>query len=818
MANEFVVKNGLISQGNVTVSGSISTTSPVNLSGFATGSVLFTSGSEGAITGSSNLFWDNTNSRLGLNCIPTTDKLEIYGNIRFQNTLDYLKFANDLVAIKRSSNRMDLYAYSGWDFYDTLNSISRLRISTTGNVLINTTTDAGAKMTLRGSGATSATTALRVENTNASASLVVLDNGFVGIGKNTPISTLHLGNDTSGFLGDFTTPAITFNSLNNGIYLDANRINFKSGGGFSFGTDSNGILGNGFRINAALSNDLTTPIFVPTRISSGSTSGYGGNSAGNLSIITNNTPRLYVDFSGSVGIGTISPSASLHISGASSAALLEIDSPAVNNILYVSGSGRVGIGTSTPTATFDVSGSARLGNITFATSGTFETVTLGRATLTSNLGSANQFTLTTNSGTNTFINVGYGNLNLNTGILAAGNISLGGVRGRTLTFGGGEDYIGCADGTGGNYSTRISSWSNIEFGPTSGFPGSFVTRYTMTSTGFGIYVSSPTARLHVQGSGTTSATTAFLVQNANTSSSLAITDDGQINMIASGGRIKFINPSSGASGNGIFWGVSATGTTYGSITLSSGGGQLDYLTNTSYFHRFVTLGSTEVMRIGTGYTANIGIRTSSPQVGLHIATTTAISGSGSTLSVGTLISSSAVTVYKSGSTVLDIQGSQGQLFSVIDALSGSLMSVNDVSGLPILEVFSDDRVVMGTYGAPALIVTGSNTIISGSLRGRVVTLSTASATASMDCSLSNFFDLTLSGSMYLGVSNIQPGETINLRITQPATSGSLNYTSSIKFPNGLPYSASATSSVVDLISFISFDSSTLYATSLKNLI
>jgi len=72
--------------------------------------------------------------------------------------------------------------------------------------------------------------------------------------------------------------------------------------------------------------------------------------------------------------------------------------------------------------------------------------------------------------------------------------------------------------------------------------------------------------------------------------------------------------------------------------------------------------------------------------------------------------------------------------------------------------------------------------------------------------------------MFLGVSNIQPGETINLRVTQPAVSGSLNYTSSIKFPNGLPYAASATGSVTDLISFISFDSSTLYATSLKNLV
>ena len=49
----------------------------------------------------------------------------------------------------------------------------------------------------------------------------------------------------------------------------------------------------------------------------------------------------------------------------------------------------------------------------------------------------------------------------------------------------------------------------------------------------------------------------------------------------------------------------------------------------------------------------------------------------------------------SGSTIFDIQGSTGQLFSVTDSLSGSLMSVNDISGIPVLEVFSDDRVVMG---------------------------------------------------------------------------------------------------------------------------
>ena len=37
-----------------------------------------------------------------------------------------------------------------------------------------------------------------------------------------------------------------------------------------------------------------------------------------------------------------------------------------------------------------------------------------------------------------------------------------------------------------------------------------------------------------------------------------------------------------------------------------------------------------------------------------------------------------------------------------------LMSVSDVSGIPILEVFDDDRVVMGSYSSPAMTVTGSN--------------------------------------------------------------------------------------------------------------
>jgi hypothetical protein len=71
----------------------------------------------------------------------------------------------------------------------------------------------------------------------------------------------------------------------------------------------------------------------------------------------------------------------------------------------------------------------------------------------------------------------------------------------------------------------------------------------------------------------------------------------------------------------------------------------------------------------------------------------------------------------SGSALLDIQGSQGQLFSVTDQLSGSLFSVSDASGIPVLEAFSDTSVRLGLYGAEAIIVSGSNARITGSLLG-----------------------------------------------------------------------------------------------------
>jgi len=121
--------------------------------------------------------------------------------------------------------------------------------------------------------------------------------------------------------------------------------------------------------------------------------------------------------------------------------------------------------------------------------------------------------------------------------------------------------------------------------------------------------------------------------------------------------------------------------------------------------------------------------------------------------------------------------------------------------------------------------TGSNTFIgneifSGSVRGNVLPLTITSNTASMNCSLGNFFTLTLptGSNTFLSASNINPGQTISLKITQ-ILNGTLTYlTGSIKFPLNNEYTASVGySNTTDILTFVSYDTSSLFAVAVKTL-
>jgi autotransporter-associated beta strand protein len=103
----------------------------------------------------------------------------------------------------------------------------------------------------------------------------------------------------------------------------------------------------------------------------------------------------------------------------------------------------------------------------------------------------------------------------------------------------------------------------------------------------------------------------------------------------------------------------------------------------------------------------------------------------------------SLVVNGSGSVLFDVQGSQGQLFSITDSLSGSLFAVKDISGIPVMEAFSDNTVRMGQFGQKALFVSQS----------RVGIGKESALTATLDVSGS----ATVTGSLNVSGSILQNG-------------------------------------------------------------
>lgn len=182
-----------------------------------------------------------------------------------------------------------------------------------------------------------------------------------------------------------------------------------------------------------------------------------------------------------------------------------------------------------------------------------------------------------------------------------------------------------------------------------------------------------------------------------------------------------VNGNSNVTGYGLFSDVQtanlnidkialykATGNDYTIRGFSYGGVLSLYASYLANGAKLYLYGASNAIGLGSIYTpSKVGIGTiNTSSAILSIAGTTILSGSSGTVSGSTL------TVVGSGSSqpVFTVQGSQGELFSVTDSLSGSLFSVNDISGLPVLEVFSDNTTLVGNYQAPALITTAKKVL------------------------------------------------------------------------------------------------------------
>jgi hypothetical protein len=185
-------------------------------------------------------------------------------------------------------------------------------------------------------------------------------------------------------------------------------------------------------------------------------------------------------------------------------------------------------------------------------------------------------------------------------------------------------------------------------------------------------------------------------------------------------------------------------------------------------------------------------------------------------SLSTSVDSRLDLVESTVTTLNSYTSSNNSRWNVLDAKTGSYATTGSNN-------FVGNQSITGSLilssSAAVELTTIGNSVFSGSVSGRVIPITIASNTASMDCSLGNFFTLTLgsASNTRLIPTNIQPGETISLRITQPATTGSLTYASSIKFPATLGYSASIFPNAIDILTFVSYDSTNLFSVAVKNM-
>jgi len=83
-----------------------------------------------------------------------------------------------------------------------------------------------------------------------------------------------------------------------------------------------------------------------------------------------------------------------------------------------------------------------------------------------------------------------------------------------------------------------------------------------------------------------------------------------------------------------------------------------------------------------------------PNIGQTADPTIVFSGANSTLAAQNV----TLTTLPDSNGTLSFSGTAGQLFSITNSLTGTIFSVNDVSGIPIIEVFANSTIRMTQYG------------------------------------------------------------------------------------------------------------------------
>ncbi len=161
---------------------------------------------------------------------------------------------------------------------------------------------------------------------------------------------------------------------------------------------------------------------------------------------------------------------------------------------------------------------------------------------------------------------------------------------------------------------------------------------------------------------------------------------------------------------------------------------------------------------------------------------------------------------------MSIDGSAGQLFSVTNSLSGTIFSVNDVSGIPNIEVQSTGMVNVAHYNgglvvggttwdsASKLKVDGLASFNKGYREARVVVSGSV-----IDLSEGTYFTKTIDAATTFSVTGVGSSGSVSAFVLDLTNGGSASITwfSNLRWPSGSPPALTATGR--DILGFFTHD-------------
>ena len=275
------------------------------------------------------------------------------------------------------------------------------------------------------------------------------------------------------------------------------------------------------------------------------------------------------------------------------------------------------------------------------------------------------------------------------------------------------------------------------------------------------------------------ATQALTSSNANTASYIlqAVSSSFATNASTSSYVLNAVSASYVSTASYILNAVSAS---YASTSSNVQGGTTNYI---ALWSGTTILSSSTIYQ--TGGNVGIGTATATPAARLQVS---------GTVNVANIKGSGSVAT----SSIFTVDGGAGRLFTVNDTLTGSLFSVNTISGLPVIEAFSDNTVRIGKYGIKGLFISQSYVGIN------------------KETNLNGYFDV--SGSMYLTGSLFNSGSittngtvTAQTLIVQTITSSIDYITGSTRFGSLITNTHVFTGSV-SMTGSLSVSGSTSYST------